>query len=146
MVTSVDPGRAAAATENSLWKHVSELAASSAFLIYLAEAGSHKLTLNQLSFFMLAATADAAGRAATYSEIVTSGSGMTAGIKNSYRQLLEPSRAFPKALGWLRQEENPDDVRESFLRLTDEGRRVVRGALMAMAPMNVAPRSRKRNN
>lgn len=122
-------------TEGSLWKRVGVLAGSSAFLIYLAEAGSHRLSLNQLAFFMLAATADAAGKPATYSEIVANTDGLTTGIKNSYRQLLETSRAYPKALGWLHTESNPDDERESFLRLTPVGRAVIEGALLALEPL-----------
>ena len=57
-------------TSPQLWKRVGELAGSSAFLLYLADVGSDRLTLTQVAFFMLAATADAAGKPATRSEII----------------------------------------------------------------------------
>lgn len=130
------------ATRPSLWRHVAKLAASSAFLIYLAEAGSHRLTVNQLAFFMLAASAEAAGKPATYSEIMADAEGLTqSGLKNSYRQLLEPSRAFPSALGWLCVEENPADAREKVLRLSQDGYDVVSAALLALEPITKGGRA-----
>jgi hypothetical protein len=115
---------------------VPELAGSSAFLLYLADVGSDRLSLTQAAFFLLAATADAAGKPATRAELIqTYNETFRGSIRNTYRQLLEPSRAYPKALGWLAAEENPNDIREQFLRLTDEGKSVIRGALMALEPM-----------
>lgn len=122
-------------TDKQLWKRAGELAASSAFLMYLAEAGSQRLSLHQLAFFMLAAAADAAGRPATRAQIMEAASGLVPGTRNTYRQLLPPSRAFPKALGWLETEENPMDGREALLRLSPEGIRVIEGALLALSPI-----------
>lgn len=123
-------------TSRQLWTRVGELAGSSAFLLYLADVASDRLSLTQGAFFMLAATADAAGKPATRSELIQMYADTFRGsIRNSYRQLLEPSRLYPKALGWLTTEENPNDSREQFLRLTDEGHSVVRGALLALEPM-----------
>lgn len=123
-------------TKGSLWKHANELASSSAFLMYLADAGTERLSVSQAAFFMLAATADATGRPATRTRLLTaSGIDFRRSLRNSYRQLLEPSRVYPKALGWLRAEENPDDIREQFLRLTEEGRAVIDGALLALKPI-----------
>lgn len=123
-------------TSPQLWKRVAELAGSSAFLLYLADVGSDRLSLTQAAFFMLAATADAAGRPATRSELIQTYSETFRGsIRNSYRQLLEPSRMYPRSLGWLATESNPNDEREQFLRLTDEGKSVIVGALMALEPM-----------
>lgn len=130
-------------TSKQLWKRVGELGASSAFLLYLAEVGSDRLSLTQAAFFMLAATADAAGRPATRSNIIeTYGTTFRGSIRNSYRQLMEPSRMYPKGLGWLTAEENPDDIREQFLRLTDTGKSVVEAALLALKPLVAEPVAR----
>lgn len=123
-------------TSAQLWKRVPELAGSSAFLLYLADRGSDRLSLTQAAFFLLAATADAMGKPATRSALIqTYHDTFRGSIRNSYRQLLEPSRVYPTALGWLSTEENPNDIREQFLRLTPEGRAVIEGAVMALEPM-----------
>ena len=54
-------------------------------------------------------------------------------LKNSYRQLLEPSRNYPNALGWLCAEVNRNDLREQFLKLTPRGERVIADALEEQA-------------
>jgi DNA-binding MarR family transcriptional regulator len=118
-----------------LWKRVPELGGSSAFLLYLSQQGSDRLTLTQAAFFLLAATADAAGRPSTRTELFATHNITRGSIKNSYRQLLEPSRMYPNALGWLTTETNPNDDRESFLRLTAEGKAVIVGALAALEPL-----------
>ena len=124
------------ATSTQLWKRVGELAGSSAFLLYLSDLGSDRLTLTQAAFFLLAATADAAGKPATRSVLLQAYADSFRGsIRNSYRQLLEPSRQYPTALGWLSTEANPNDDREQFLRLTDEGVSVIEGALVALEPI-----------
>ena len=64
---------------------------------------------------------------------------MRKSIRNSYRQLLEPSRLYPKALSWLRSEVNPIDLREQFLKLTDEGEAVLAAALEAQAREIISP-------
>jgi hypothetical protein len=129
-----------------LWKHVGELGGLSATLLYLADVGSDRLSLTQAAFFLLAATADVAGRPATRAQLMqTYPDSFRGSARNSYRQLLEPSRVYPNALAWLRAEENPDDLREQFLRLTDEGRSVIQGALMALTPLERPARSRKNN-
>ena len=118
-----------------LWKRVGELAGSSAFLLYLADVGSDRLTLTQVAFFMLAATSDAAGKPATRAEIIqTHEESFKGSIRNSYRQLMEPSRVYPNGLSWLTAEENPMDNREQILRLTDKGIAVIEGALLALEP------------
>lgn len=123
-------------TSSQLWRRVPELAGSSAFLLYLADVGSDRLSLTQAAFFLLAATADASGRPATRSELIATYSETFRGsIRNSYRQLLEPTRTYPMGLGWLTTESNPNDAREQFLRLTSEGKSVISGAIMALEPM-----------
>lgn len=130
-------------TSPQLWKHVGELGASSAFLLYLSNRGSERLSLTQAAFFMLAATADAAGKPATRSQLIAAyGDEFGGSVRNTYRQLLEPSRVFPKALGWLTTEENPDDSREQFLRLTEKGKSVIAGALVALEPITMPAKRR----
>lgn len=120
-------------TSPQLWKHVGELASSSAFLLYLSDVGSDRMTLTQAAFFMLAAAADASGRPATRTQLLeTYTDSLRGSIRNSYRQLLEPTRSYPRSLGWLCTEANPDDDREQFLRLTDKGQSVILGALLTL--------------
>jgi hypothetical protein len=126
-----------------LWKRVGELGASSAFLLYLSDVASDRLSLTQAAFFMLAATADAAGKPATRTQLIHAyGDNFGGSVRNTYRQLLEPSRVFPKALGWLTTEENPDDSREQFLRLTNKGKAVIDGALLALEPITMPNKRR----
>lgn len=121
---------------SSLWRRVGELGSASAFLMFLGEAGSDRLTISQGAFFMLAAAADARGAPSTRSELLrASGAEFRPSLRNSYRQLLKPSRMYPNALGWLEAKRNPDDDREQFLCLTAEGKAVVEGALLALAPL-----------
>lgn len=123
-------------TSKELWKRVGELAGSSAFLLYLADVASDRLSLTQAAFFMLAATADASGKPATRSALIATYVDTFRGsIRNSYRQLLEPTRVYPKGLGWLMTERNPNDDREQLLVLTEEGRSVILGAIAALEPM-----------
>lgn len=122
--------------QSALWQRVSVLGGASAFLVYLAEAGSDRLTLAQATFFMLAAAADARGRPVTSQEVQEmAGDALTRSIKNTYRLLLEPNRRYPHALGWLATESNPDDERQKFLRLTDAGKAVLNAALVALEPL-----------
>lgn len=132
-VTSTTSSKTSAGSK--LWKRVSALGAYSASLLYLSEVASDRLSMTQAAFFMLAATADAAGKPVTRSMLMQAYPDQFRGsVRNSYRQLLEPSRLYPKALSWLTTEENPDDTREQFLKLTAEGRAVVEGALVAFEP------------
>jgi hypothetical protein len=83
-----------------LWKRVGELAGSSAFLLYLADVGSDRLSLTQAAFFLLAATADAAGKPATRRSFIQAhGDTFRGSIRNSYRQLLEPSGSTRRPSG-----------------------------------------------
>lgn len=127
--TTMSP-RTTGSSLNSLARHAKTLTGYAALLAYLGRAAGQPITLSQATFFLLAAGADARGAAATRTELLSiHDDGMTHSIRNTYRQLLEPSLKYPQALGWLRQEENPTDIREQFLRLTDKGRAVIHGAL-----------------
>ena len=110
-----------------------ESAAFSIAMLGLAAQSPERLNLNQLAFFAMAASADLAGRPATLGELLeAAGSRLGLGVRTSYRILTKPSRRYPDALGWLVQEQNPDDERSSFLRLSDKGRAVFFGALDAL--------------
>ncbi len=123
---------------SELWKQVAFLNAAATCLIYLAGAASDRLTLTQGAFFMLAATADAAGKPATRSSLIAAYEEQFRGsIRNSYRQLLESSRRYPKALDWLTATPNPMDDREMFLRLTKRGKLVAARALLALEPIHL---------
>lgn len=116
-----------------LFKSVSDFADFSAAMIVLAEMAPERMTLSQAIFFVLTATADLAGKDPTYSDVKDAvGDKINRSLHTTYRILLEPSRAYPNGLGWLKQEANPDDNRVKFLRLTREGRRVMAEVLEAM--------------
>lgn len=130
---------------SALWTRVNELKAFSASLLYLSEVASDRLSLTQAAFFWLAATSDAAGKPVTRSMLLqTYEKEFQGSVRNSYRQLLKPDRKYPRALGWLAAEEDPNDLRMQFLRLTDEGRAVIEGALLALSPL--VPESSSRKN
>lgn len=118
-----------------LYPYVKPLAGLSAGLLYLAEAGHDRLTINQAAFFLLCAAADARGRPLTLMEIMESTDGaLGRSIQNSYKALLEPHGRAPKdfSLNWLYREPDPDDERRKFLRLTEKGRSVARAVLLAV--------------
>jgi len=108
------------------------------FLLALANEGSDRLTVSQAAFFMLAATADAKGAPATRTQLLSSAD-FRPSLRNSYRQLLKPSRLYPNALGWLEAQLNPDDDREHLLRVTAQGRDVIETALAALVSQRHNP-------
>lgn len=113
--------------------HTRDFANFSAAMIVLAEMAPERMTLSQGIFFVLTATADLAGKDPTFSDIKEAvGETVNRSLHTTYRILLEPSRVYPNALGWLRQEENPMDARQKFLRLTPKGRAVMVGVLRAL--------------
>lgn len=117
---------------DALFKSVSKLAGLSAFLLYLAEEGNDRLTINQGAFFIIAGAADLRGGPMTLAEIMERGDGiLTQSLKNSYRVLLEPSKHYTAGLGWLTREPDPEDERKKYLRLTPKGRNVTRAMLLA---------------
>lgn len=121
-----------------LFKRVRGLADLSSALIVLAEEAPDRMTTAQMVFFLLAASADLAGRAATFTEIrEAQGEALNRSLHSTYRQLLKPSRTFPNALGWLDREENPADNREKFLKLTPKGRKVIREVVAALTGEDV---------
>ena len=111
-----------------------ELRAATSLLLAIAERGSDRLTLSQAAFFLFAAKAEVLGKPATRTQLLqASGADFRPSIRNSYRQLLPPSRVYPNGLGWIEPHENPRDAREKLLKLSDAGRRVIEDALNAQA-------------
>jgi hypothetical protein len=116
-----------------LMLHTRDFANFSAGMIVLAEMAPERMTLSQGIFFMLTATADLAGKDPTFSDIKEAvGDTVNRSLHTTYRILMEPSRVYPNALGWLKAEPNPMDAREKFLRLTPKGRAVMVGVLRAL--------------
>lgn len=113
-----------------LYRSVGDLRNFSAGMMVLAEMAPERLTAGQLIFFMLAATADIAGKDPTFSDINEAvGGTISKSLHTTYKIFLKPSKQYPNGLGWLEQEANPDDNRVKFLRVTKTGREVVREVL-----------------
>lgn len=79
------------------------------------------LTARQLLFFLAVARKDLRHSRVTLSQIKGEFEGIGRSIEKSKDMLLEPSRAYPKAVGWLTQEHDPEDRRVRYLRLTPRG-------------------------
>lgn len=99
-------------------------------LAELAARAHDRLTVKQSLFFITVAFAHAMGRSVTLTDVMTQfeGTGSLGGaIRKSYDVFLPHH-----GLGWITQEENADDRRIKFLKLTDEGVRIVDVILKAM--------------
>jgi len=119
--------------KDELKLHIGDFARFSAAMMVLGEMAPERMTLAQVLFFVITASADMAGKDPTFSEIRdTLGDEINRSLHTTYRVLLEPSRAYPNGLGWLRQEPDPVDTRQKFLRVTPKGRRVLAEVLKAM--------------
>jgi len=118
---------------DALYASVSKLTGLSAFLLYLAEEGNDRLTINQAAFFAIAAAADLRGVPMTLSQIMEQGEGIvTKSLKTTYKVLLEPTPSYKNiGLGWITREPDPEDERKKYLRLTKKGRNVVKAMLVA---------------
>lgn len=103
----------------------------SAALAEIAARGHDRLTVKQSLFFMTVAYSHAMGKSVTLKDIrdqfEDTGS-LGGAIKKSYDVFL-PNR---DGLGWIAQEEDQDDRRRKYLKLTDEGFRIVNLILAAM--------------
>jgi hypothetical protein len=134
------PAAVAGGAQDPLRNHTGDLAGAAALLLYLSGAGSARLTTSQAAFFLLAAAAHLRGHPATLARLgeAVSEPGFRPSVKNTYRQLLEPSHAFPNGLSWLKSETSPTNLREKVLTLTPTGRNVIQGALLALKPFEGA--------
>ena len=118
------------AKSDGLFKSLDRLSGLSAFLLYLAEEGNDRLTINQATFLFMAATADLRGAPLTLSEIMALGQGtLTQSLKTTYKVLLEPTPSYRAGLGWIMREPDPNDERKKYLRLTKKGRHVIKEVL-----------------
>jgi hypothetical protein len=130
--------RMATRKPDPLFKHAGGLADLSSAMIVLAEEAPERMTCAQMVFFLLAGAADLAGRPTTFTEIYEAqGEAINRSLHSTYRQLLKPSRTFPKALGWLDRTENPADNREKLLKLTPKGRKVIAEVVAALTGEDV---------
>lgn len=112
---------------DGLNRYVTDLRHFSEMMMVLAEMAPDRMTMSQTLFFVMSAAADLAGQQPTYTDIKESiGPALNKSLHTTYRILMEPSPKFPKGLGWLTTETNPADMRVKFLRLTPEGRRVIK--------------------
>src|SRR3546814_14484898 len=74
-------------------------------MIALAEFAPDRMTMAQGVFFLLAASADIAGKPTTFTEIKEAqGEAINRSLHSTYRVLLTPSRTFPKGLDWRSEE------------------------------------------
>nr|WP_294850003.1 hypothetical protein [uncultured Sphingomonas sp.] len=116
-----------------LFKSVSDFGNFSAGMMVLGELAPERLTMSQAIFFVLAASADLAGRDPTYTDVKEAvGDKINKSLATTYKIFLPPSRVYPNGLGWLVQEVNPNDTRVKFLRLSKKGRMVMREVLAGM--------------
>jgi hypothetical protein len=102
----------------------------SAGMIVLSEVAPRHLTMAQASFFLTAALADRAGRAATYTDLKeTLGPLVSRSLNTTYKIFLKEGRMRDgeriEGVGWLTAEVDPLDNRRKFLRLTRTGQRVI---------------------
>lgn len=130
-------GRQMTGTKNGgldpLKGHIGDLVNLSAAMMVMAEMAPDRMSASQMIFFLAAASADLAGKQPTYSEVREAlGDDINRTLHTTYRVVLEPSRIYPKALGWLSRTQNPNDNREYFLKLTPRGREVLKEVLKAL--------------
>lgn len=86
----------------------------------LATAAHPDLTLRQAIFFTVVALHRSLGETVTVSGL-RSRYGLGRSITKSKAMLMEPTARSPDALGWLRQEADPQDRRQQCLHLTPRG-------------------------
>lgn len=116
--------------------HIADLRNFSAAMMVLGEMAPERMTLSQAIFFIVAASADLAGKQPTFSDVRDAlGDEINRTLHTTYRIVLEKSRVYPKGLGWMTRVTNPNDNREKFLKLTPKGREVMQEVLRALGKM-----------
>jgi hypothetical protein len=90
-------------------------------------AGCDRLTVPQLLFFLTVAEADLARRVITLTDIQEGlGDAIGRSLHTTYKTLLVPrGKTNANAIGWLKSDANPDDLRQRFLSLTSLGREII---------------------
>lgn len=121
--------------------HMHELRSFSAGLLVLTELCSERMSMGQVTFFLFAGLADLAGRPATFTELrELIGPTMSRSLHTTYKVFLgstEREQRRQVALGWLMRELDPSDNRRKYLRLTQEGRRVMAEVVRAVTGADI---------
>lgn len=119
-------------TENAPMTHVGDLRSFSAALIELAEQAPERTTAAQMAFFLLAGMSDAVGKPATFTEIKDAvGPAINRSLHTTYKVFLDrvqrrsDTDVTRAGLGWLTREEDKQDNRRKYLKLTPKGRAVI---------------------
>lgn len=94
----------------------------------LAYALPNRVTIRQLLVFAMIVEEVSLGRSVTIAELRAKAGSDKSGddllgqsIGRSYQLFGQPTKKEPDNLGWVTVEENEDDRRQKFLRLTKEG-------------------------
>lgn len=116
-----------------LFKHVRDLTALSGAMLELSKEAPTRLSVAQMTFFLIAAAADLRGNPAAFGDIKEQfAPKMARTLHSTYRTFLVNGHPREPTLGWLDREYDPLDSRRKFLRLTAKGRNVVRLALSSL--------------
>lgn len=107
--------------EISLTVLAAELDAKTDTLERLSAHSPSTLTLRQTLFFLAVARKDLRHHRVTMSQIRADHPSLGRSIEKSKDMLLDPTKTYPKAVGWLTQEHDPQDRRVRYLRLTRRG-------------------------
>lgn len=115
----------------SIKTHAWTFSTFSAALQKLAQELPPRVTLRQMLTFAMIVEEVSMGRNITIAHVREKAGADKHGdellgqsIGRSYQLFLKPTKKEPDALGWAYVEENEDDRREKFLRLTPEGEAV----------------------
>ena len=105
----------------------------SAVMHVLTLVGTEKLTARQVLFFLAAAYLDLRGTPASPTQLREIYGTLGRSIEKSKDQLLTKTKQNPDALEWLVAEQDEDDRRYKYLRLTLKGRQVIESVSTALA-------------
>lgn len=104
-------------------------------LAALSALGHDRMTVKQALFFLTVAYRHAMGQSVTSTDIVTefeSSGALGGSIRKSFNVFLAPTRRDPDALNWMFQEEDEDDRRNKYLKLTPTGQDVAAALIEAL--------------
>jgi hypothetical protein len=122
-----DGGQTESARSDGLFRYASDFENLVEVAAEVSSRGHDSMSVSQMLIFLKAAAADLAGHPTTMTDLKTElGPAIGKSIHTTYGTLLD-NNGRRRAIGWLRQEENPDNRRQKFLRLTAAGREVCGG-------------------
>jgi hypothetical protein len=115
---------------DGLFTHAAALGNFSSAMIVLAELMPDRTTTSQAVFFLLAASADIAGKPATFTSIQEeAGDVIGKSLHTTYRVFLDGAKRKDaptrNGLGWLKAIADPNNLREKPLTLTPVGRAIM---------------------